>query len=166
MLKPANLTSYFKAANQVVSNNLKPPKPAAISKSRIVTKPQKITLSGYSLSQTLPVGNVSVSSGPATTFQVRWAHTDINIPDFTAYRKDSTKSPTSKTADTEDARKAFTYLVSGAAAVAGGYSAKAVVTQFISSMSASLDVLALAKIEIKLSDIPEGKNVTFKWRGK
>lgn len=33
-------------------------------------------------------------------------------------------------------------------------------------MSASADVLALAKIEIKLGDIPEGKSVTFKWRGK
>lgn len=33
-------------------------------------------------------------------------------------------------------------------------------------MSASADVLALAKIEVKLGDIPEGKNVTFKWRGK
>lgn len=51
-------------------------------------------------------------------------------------------------------------------AVAGAYAAKAVVAQFLSSMSASADVLALAKIEIKLGDIPEGKNVTFKWRGK
>lgn len=33
-------------------------------------------------------------------------------------------------------------------------------------MSASADVLALSKIEIKLSDIPQGKNMTFKWRGK
>ena len=33
-------------------------------------------------------------------------------------------------------------------------------------MAASADVLALAKIEIKLSDIAEGKSVTFKWRGK
>uniref|UniRef100_A0A8D3AF51 Cytochrome b-c1 complex subunit Rieske, mitochondrial n=1 Tax=Scophthalmus maximus TaxID=52904 RepID=A0A8D3AF51_SCOMX len=33
-------------------------------------------------------------------------------------------------------------------------------------MSASADVLALSKIEIKLGDIPEGKNMTFKWRGK
>lgn len=33
-------------------------------------------------------------------------------------------------------------------------------------MSASADVLALAKIEIKLADIPEGKSVTLKWRGK
>lgn len=53
-----------------------------------------------------------------------------------------------------------------ATSVAAAYSAKAVVTQFVSSMSASADVLAMAKIEIKLDDIPEGKSVTFKWRGK
>lgn len=39
-------------------------------------------------------------------------------------------------------------------------------TGLVSSMSASADVLAMAKIEVKLSDIPEGKNATFKWRGK
>lgn len=50
--------------------------------------------------------------------------------------------------------------------VTGLYTAKSVVTQFVSSMSASADVLALAKIEIKLDDVPEGKSVTFKWRGK
>lgn len=50
--------------------------------------------------------------------------------------------------------------------MAGAYGAKAVVTQFITSMSASADVLAMAKIEVKLGDIPEGKSVTFKWRGK
>lgn len=46
------------------------------------------------------------------------------------------------------------------------YAAKAAVTQFLSSMSASAAVLAMAKIEVKLSDIPEGKSMTFKWRGK
>lgn len=50
--------------------------------------------------------------------------------------------------------------------MAGAYGAKSVVTHFVSSMSATADVLALAKIEIKLGDIPEGKCVTFKWRGK
>lgn len=33
-------------------------------------------------------------------------------------------------------------------------------------MSAAGDVLALAKIEVKLDNIPEGKNAVFKWRGK
>jgi ubiquinol-cytochrome c reductase iron-sulfur subunit len=50
--------------------------------------------------------------------------------------------------------------------VTSAYAAKVLVTDFISSMSATADVLALAKIEIKLNEIPEGKSVTFKWRGK
>jgi len=33
-------------------------------------------------------------------------------------------------------------------------------------MSASADVLAMARIEIDLSKIPEDRHVTFKWRGK
>jgi ubiquinol-cytochrome c reductase iron-sulfur subunit len=53
-----------------------------------------------------------------------------------------------------------------ATTVTTAYAAKVLVTDFVTSMSASADVLALAKIEIKLADIPEGKSVTFKWRGK
>lgn len=56
--------------------------------------------------------------------------------------------------------------MAGASGVGGAYAAKGIVSTFVSSMSASADVLAMAKIEIKLSDIAEGKNVTFKWRGK
>lgn len=33
-------------------------------------------------------------------------------------------------------------------------------------MAASADVLALAKVEVDLTTIPEGKNVIIKWRGK
>lgn len=55
----------------------------------------------------------------------------------------------------------FTF-VTGLTAV---YAAKGTVTFLLGTMSASKDVLALAKIEIKLTEIPEGKNVTFKWRG-
>lgn len=165
-MKPANLSSYFKAVNQVVSSTFKPAPPPAIPKGRITTKPQKAALTSYTLAQSLPNRNVTITVGPAVTSQVRWAHTDIKVPDWSEYRRDSTKSPTKKSSETEDARKSFTYLISAAAGVGAGYSAKAVVTQFISSMSASLDVLALAKIEIKLAEIPEGKSVTFKWRGK
>ena len=44
--------------------------------------------------------------------------------------------------------------------------AKATVENFLSSMSASADILAMAKVEVKLSAIPEGKNVLVKWQGK
>lgn len=53
-----------------------------------------------------------------------------------------------------------------AGAVPTVYAAKSIVTSFVSSMSATADVLAMAKIEVKLSDIPEGKNAVFKWRNK
>jgi ubiquinol-cytochrome c reductase iron-sulfur subunit len=101
----------------------------------------------------------------SVTTQVRLAHTDIRTPDFTDYRRDSTKRAQSGR-DTADDRRAFTYLLVGGGAVASAYAAKSIVTQFVSSMSASADVLALAKIEVKLAEIPEGKSVTFKWRGK
>jgi ubiquinol-cytochrome c reductase iron-sulfur subunit len=44
--------------------------------------------------------------------------------------------------------------------------AKSTVAEFLKTMSASADVLALAKVEIELATIPEGKNVVVKWRGK
>lgn len=59
----------------------------------------------------------------------------------------------------------FTGVFTFAVGLTAVYAAKATVTTFVGTMSASRDVLALAKIEIKLTEIPEGKNVTFKWRG-
>jgi len=53
-----------------------------------------------------------------------------------------------------------------AASVPGTYGTKVLVTQMLETWLASADVLALAKIEVNLNSIPEGKNVTFKWRGK
>lgn len=44
--------------------------------------------------------------------------------------------------------------------------AKSTVDTFISSMSASADVLAMAKVEVELNSIPQGKNVIVKWQGK
>lgn len=38
--------------------------------------------------------------------------------------------------------------------------------EFLVNMSASADVLAMAKVEVDLTTIPEGKNVIIKWRGK
>lgn len=97
--------------------------------------------------------------------QVRLAHTDLQAPDFSAYRRNSVKDVNRKNTTSEE-RKAFSYMLVGGAAVGSAYAAKGMVTAFVSSMSATADVLAMAKIEIKLADIPEGKSVTFKWRGK
>ena len=114
------------------------------------------------------------------------------VPDFTHYRRESTKNPSAKSEDTRANRQGFNYLVVGAMGATGTYAATSLgkyllasmtamcmqifelspilflltVNKFIANWSASADVLALAKIEVNLSDIPEGKNMVFKWRGK
>ena len=54
----------------------------------------------------------------------------------------------------------------GALGVLSASVAKSSISEFLQTMSASADVLAMAKVEIDLSEIPEGKNVIIKWRGK
>lgn len=97
---------------------------------------------------------------------MRFAHTDIQVPDFSPYRRKAVADSHADTRSSAPSRQGFSYLIVGSGAVGGAYAAKTIVSEFVSSMSASADVLALAKIEVKLDDIPEGKNVTFKWRGK
>ncbi|KAJ8981538.1 hypothetical protein NQ317_006699 [Molorchus minor] len=163
MLKPATVSSYLKGVTQVVGNQLNVGKQVAV----LPAKQVSFTVpSPLGLSKSLPNGNVTITCALGTPSQVRWAHTDITVPDWTEYRKDSVKSPNVRSSESEESRKNFAYLMAGTLGVGSAYAAKSLVTQFVSSMSASADVLALAKIEIKLADIPEGKSVTFKWRGK
>lgn len=96
---------------------------------------------------------------------VRYSHTDIKVPDFSDYRRPEVLDSTKSSKESSEARKGFSYLITATTTVGVAYAAKNVVSQFVSSMSASADVLAMSKIEIKLSDIPEGKNMAFKWRG-
>jgi len=98
--------------------------------------------------------------------QIRLAHTDIKIPDFTPYRKDATKDPKKKNEKTMDERRGFAYLTTAVAGIGGAVLSKVALRDTVSIMAPAKDVLALSKIEIDLNDIPLGKNVTFKWRGK
>jgi len=67
---------------------------------------------------------------------------------------------------TEAGTKNFSYFVVGTMGLLTAAGAKSSVSDFIASLSASADVLALAKVEVDLASIPEGKNVIIKWRGK
>jgi len=82
------------------------------------------------------------------------------VPDFSHY------TPKDNGIAGDETRRAFTYLIAGATGFTGAIVAKNMVIDFISSLSASADVLALAKVEVDLSAIPEGKNLIIKWRGK
>ena len=66
----------------------------------------------------------------------------------------------------EPERRAFTYLLLSGARFAYASTARVLVVKFVSSMSASADVLAMASAEFDLSEIAAGKTVTVKWRGK
>ncbi|ORZ24535.1 Rieske [2Fe-2S] iron-sulfur domain-containing protein [Absidia repens] len=89
--------------------------------------------------------------------QRRYQHT-TQVPDFQKYKKSSTTSG--------EASRSFAYMMVGTTALVSAAGAQATVSDFLANMSASADVLALAKAEVDMASIPEGKNVTIKWRGK
>lgn len=94
------------------------------------------------------------------------AHTDIKVPDYTKYMRNSLKDPTVRTRDSDGNRKAFTNSVIAAGLIMGLYATKAEIIRDVLFLAASADVLALARIEIDLKTVPEGTSATFKWRGK
>ena len=97
--------------------------------------------------------------------QIRYSHTDVPMPDFSAYRR-PTSNEKNQALDADMGRRAFTYVVMAGMGVTGLHAGKGAVTNFLQTMSASADVLALAKIEVDLTTIPEGKNAALKWRGR
>lgn len=66
----------------------------------------------------------------------------------------------------EPERRAFTYLLLSGVRFAYASTARLIVVKFVSSMSASADVLAMASAEFDISEIDMGKTITVKWRGK
>ncbi|CAG5115595.1 unnamed protein product [Candidula unifasciata] len=140
--------------------------------SKVVVEQPLKRLTSYSLFQRIPTfGYASTSAtvslvGPSGPTQVRFAHTDLKVPDFSDYRREQVKSPNVSAAASDSQRKLTSYLIVGGGAVAAVYAAKAVVRLAVGNLSPAADVVALSKIEVKLSDIPEGRNVTMKWRGK
>ncbi|KAJ8655030.1 ubiquinol-cytochrome c reductase, iron-sulfur subunit [Lichtheimia ornata] len=113
---------------------------------------------------TLPATSQAVNSAMRLTptqdngnaIQMRNNHTTA-IPDFSKYKKNNTSG---------DASRSFAYMMVGTTGLVSAAGAQATVSDFLANMSASADVLALAKAEVDLNAIPEGKNVTIKWRGK
>ncbi|GAB0139031.1 hypothetical protein EsDP_00007248 [Epichloe bromicola] len=79
-----------------------------------------------------------------------------SIPDFSKYMNNKG----------EDKNKVFSYFMVGTMGALSAAGAKSTVQEFLVNMSASADILAMAKVEVDLNTIPEGKNVIIKWRGK
>ncbi|KAJ3182116.1 hypothetical protein HDU85_003158 [Gaertneriomyces sp. JEL0708] len=60
----------------------------------------------------------------------------------------------------------FAYFMIGTYSFIGAAVAKNIVTDYLVHFAASADVLAMAKVEVDMASVPEGKNVIIKWRGK
>ena len=78
------------------------------------------------------------------------------IPDFSKYM--------SKGAGGKN--QLYGYFMVGTLGAISAAGAKSTIQEFLKNMAASADVLALAKVEVDLASVPEGKNVIIKWRGK
>jgi ubiquinol-cytochrome c reductase iron-sulfur subunit len=110
--------------------------------------------------------NLTVSNSFTKSMGLRSSHTDVKVPNFDEYRSSLTEDPTKSSKVTADDRHTFSYISTFGVGLAAAYGAKAIVHDIVANVAPSADVLALAKIEVKLADIPEGKNVTVKWRSK
>ncbi|KAL2193662.1 Rieske [2Fe-2S] iron-sulfur domain-containing protein [Corynascus similis CBS 632.67] len=78
------------------------------------------------------------------------------VPDFSKYMSKGSAS----------SNALFSYFMVGTLGAISAAGAKSTIQEFLVNMSASADVLAMAKVEVDLNAIPEGKNVIIKWRGK
>jgi len=107
------------------------------------------------------VSRTYVSPSTTSFYQPRLLHTSAvakdapEVPDFSTYHPKS-----------NEANRAMSYFMVGSLGVLSASVAKSAITGFLETMAASADVLALAKTEVELASIPEGKNVIIKWRGK
>lgn len=99
----------------------------------------------------------TLSKTACKQFQQNALKSTYQTPNFNKYLKEHKDA---------DKSRNFTYVMIGGLGLLTSAGAKSTVETFISSMSASADVLAMAKVEVDLSSIPLGKNVIVKWQGK
>jgi ubiquinol-cytochrome c reductase iron-sulfur subunit len=117
---------------------------SALQKSNALQALKSVTVDGNQkrqVSSKKPVGGAST----------------YKVPDFSAYLKENRN---------EDSNRAFSYFMVGTFGLITAAAARATVQDFLMTMSASADVLAMAKVEVDLSNVPLGKNIVVKWRGK
>merc|ERR1711936_328783 len=131
-----------------VSSSAVPAGTAAIKEAQVpaaapvVVQPPASPLTSYSMSKQLLTGSqVRLSSGLGVSSTVRCYHAgNMDVPDFTYYRRSAVKDPTAKSSETEQDRKAFSYVMAGGMGLGGAYGAKSLVNQFLSTWSASQEI--------------------------
>ena len=160
VVRAASLGQLSRASVSTVPNLAAPVSSGPPSAGAGITVEQPVLpLTAFSMSRhLLKSSQMRITSGLGVSSQVRCLHAgNVDVPDFSYYRRSAVKDNTAKSSESAEDRTGFSYLMAGGLGLTAAYGGKSLVNQFISSWSASQDVLALAKIEIKLADIPEGK---------
>ncbi|PTB66901.1 ubiquinol cytochrome reductase [Trichoderma citrinoviride] len=101
-------------------------------------------------------GDSTGAAAYSSPFKLKGESKASQVPDFGKYLSKGN----------ETTNKLFSYFMVGTMGAITAAGAKSTVQEFLVNMSASADVLAMAKVEVDLNTIPEGKNVIIKWRGK
>ncbi|KAI4493386.1 PREDICTED: cytochrome b-c1 complex subunit Rieske, mitochondrial-like [Polistes canadensis] len=94
----------------------------------------------------------------------RYSHTDMPLPDFKEREAELKKNK--EIVHSNEDQKCLNYAASFVAGVASMYTFKSHLLHYIMFLAPSRDVIATAQTEATLSNIPEGKVATIKWRGK
>ncbi|CAF3541970.1 unnamed protein product [Rotaria sp. Silwood1] len=111
-------------------------------------------------------GNTSITTGLNSALSIRHAHTDIQVPNFDYYRRKARLDASKSYRDASDSTSPYSYLTPIGMAITSAYMAKYIVRDIVTYVGPAKDVMSLAKVEIKLDAVPEGKNAVFEWRNK
>lgn len=125
-----------------------------------------VATSTTSMSRLLAGNSLKASNAFTRSVSVRGAHTDVRVPNFDEYRNSYTENANESSKVHADDKQTYSYISTFGVGLATAYGAKAIVRDIVANLAPSADVLALAKIEVDLNTIPEGKNITVKWRSK
>jgi len=158
-------TSACSHTTRIVGNSPKNFLPT-VSKPALKKLPNNALLMTNKHLSSKPSMSLNVFSG---TMAVRYAHTDLQVPDFSNYKVAPTKSTVDfheKERQRKLEKKSFYYTVTAGIGMGVVYGAKNIVESVVSYIGPGRDVLALGGTEVEMSAIPEGKSATFSWRGK
>lgn len=107
--KSSGMAQFFKASTGVVNAAKSVLNPSLV----IPVSTPAARWSAETLRRLVPRGTVCVTTGLSSITSVRCAHTDIRVPDYSDYRRESTKDPTSRASCSAPERLSFTYLITG-----------------------------------------------------
>lgn len=118
VLKPSGLNHLLKASSIAIFASKPGQVPAGVAPN---TAPSPTAFlynapgrksTGHTLCRYTSVPNqILATSGMRSAGSVRFAHSDIKVPDFSYYRRDGLKDPEKSARDTHAERHSFTYLI-------------------------------------------------------